>query len=277
MKIYKIKQLAQLTFFLWSYSPFNAIASTTNLTRNNIEEVSKLEYSQIMQFDFDDNYQGEDNQKISSEQDPFENFNRKVFAINEIIDKNIALPIAKTYRKLIPKEVRSCFNNFSNNLMSPFSFVNSAIQGNGSNTMAGFSSFLINSTIGIGGLFDVAGKKNITYQREDFGQTLGRYGVKSGPYLILPILGPSDVRDFTGFAVEKFIDPMSINGLELGKNNIAFNNNIISTSYSALTLVSNREGLIEIIDGIRENSLDPYSTLRSAYLQRRQSLINNKL
>ena len=70
---------------------------------------------------------------------------------------------------------------------------------------------------------------------------------------------------------------MSINGLELGKNNIAFNNNIISTSYSALTLVSNREGLIEIIDGIRENSLDPYSTLRSAYLQRRQSLINNKL
>jgi phospholipid-binding lipoprotein MlaA len=229
------------------------------------------------QFNFDDNYEGEDigQQSNPTIYDPFESVNRKVFAFNELLDQKVALPVIRKYRKHIPKRVRTSVDNFVNNLSTPFSVANSLIQGDGQNAMASFSSFLINSTIGVVGLFDVAGTKKIKYNEEDLGQTFGKYGSKAGPYLVIPFLGPSDARDFSGFVVEKVVNPLAFNGLEVsGKKDLVSDE--IAISLALTSAVNTRESLIEIVDDIRKNSFDPYSTIRSAYLQRRESLILNK-
>ncbi len=234
--------------------------------------------NQPEQFNFDDNYEGEEiagNKNNNLVHDPFEKFNRKIFSFNEIVDKNIALPVVRQYHKIVPQMVRDSIRNFTNNISAPFSIVNSALQGDGTNSMASFSSFLINTTLGFGGLFDVAGKKKINYNEEDFGQTFGKYGSKPGPYLVIPILGPSNLRDFSGFAIEKVVDPLSLNALNIGgKKDLVNIETSISLSLANVFVL--REELIDIVDDIRKNSFDPYATIRSAYSQRRESLILNK-
>jgi len=229
------------------------------------------------QFNFDDNYEGEEAGNESNQviYDPFESVNRKVFAFNELLDKKVALPVIRQYRKHIPERVRTSVTNFVNNLSTPFSVINSLIQGDGQNAMASFSSFLINSTVGVAGLFNVAGDKKIKYNEEDFGQSLGKYGSKAGPYLVIPFLGPSDVRDFSGLVAEKVINPLAFNELEVGNKKDLIDYEL-AISLSLANGISARDSLIEIVDDIRKNSFDPYSTMRSAYLQRRQSLILNK-
>lgn len=230
------------------------------------------------QFNFDDSYEGEEISGTKNNQliyDPFENFNRKVFAFNEVLDKNIALPAVKKYRQFVPQPVRESVHNFLNNLAAPFSMINSLLQGDATNSMASFSSFLINTTLGVGGLFDVAGHKKIIYKEKDLGQTLGKYGSKPGAYLVIPLLGPSDVRDFSGFVVEKLVNPLSFNSLDIGGSRDLVSNQA-AISLSVANGVDAREGLIEVVDDIRKNSFDVYATMRSAYLQRRNSLILNK-
>lgn len=251
--------------------------------------VLAAEINSAPKFNFDDNYQeGEQeakgakeddlkDQKNSSQDvyDPFEKFNRKIFAFNETMDKYVALPVVRGYEKSVPEPIRNSVHNFITNLYSPLTVINSLLQGNATNAMASFSSFLINTTVGIGGIFDVANKKNIHYQKEDLGQTLGSYGSKPGPYLVIPILGPSDLRDFSGFAVEELVNPLSFN---VGK--VGHTNDLISIDASvALTLadgIDTRESFVDIIDDIRKNSFDVYATMRSAYLQNRNSLILNQ-
>ena len=226
------------------------------------------------EFNFDEEYQDNniDYQVEYQVYDPLEGLNRKIFAFNEVVDKNIVLPVVRRYHKHIPKLVRKSIHNFFSNISVPFSVINSVIQGNGHNAMASFSSFIINSTIGVGGLFDVAGHKKIKYNKEDFGQSFGKYGFGPGAYLIIPILGPSNVRDFSGFAVKQFINPLAINSLKVGGSEDLINDELL-ISFTMLESIDIREGLIEVIDDVRKNSLDPYSTIRSAYLQKRASLI----
>jgi phospholipid-binding lipoprotein MlaA len=229
------------------------------------------------QFNFDDNYGGEEISHESHQTiyDPFEVVNRKVFAFNELLDKKVSLPVIRQYRKHIPERVRTSVTNLVNNLSAPFSVVNSLIQGDGQNAMASFSSFLINSTVGVVGLFDVAGDKKIKYNEEDFGQSLGKYCSKAGPYLVIPFLGPSNVRDFSGFVAEKIISPLAFNSFEVGNKRDLIGEEL-AISLSLVNGISIRDSLIEVVDDIRKNSFDPYSTMRSAYLQRRESLILNK-
>lgn len=228
------------------------------------------------QFNFDEDYQGEDTGKKSGQTiyDPFETVNRQIFNFNELIDKNIALPVVRQYHKSVPQRIRTSASNFVNNIFTPFSVINSLIQGDGTNAMASFSAFLINSTVGVVGLFDVAGEKKIKYNEEDLGQSFGRYGSKAGPYLVIPFLGPSDVRDFSGFVAERVVDPFSFNSFNIGGKDLVSEEVAISLAVS--NGVTTRESLIDIVDDIRKNSFDPYSTIRSAYLQRRESLILNK-
>ncbi len=229
------------------------------------------------QFNFDEDYQGEDVGKKSDQtiSDPFESVNRQVFAFNELVDKNILLPVVRQYHKSIPQPIRTSVSNFVSNISAPFSVVNSLIQGDGTNAMASFSSFLINSTIGVVGLFDVAGQKKIKYKTEDLGQSFGKYGSKAGPYLVIPFLGPSSVRDFSGLVVETAVNPISFNGFEVGGKRDLIGDEI-AISMALSNAITTRESLIEVVDDIRKNSFDPYSTIRSAYLQRRQSLILNQ-
>ena len=206
--------------------------------------------------------------------DPYEKFNRKVFTFNDYFDRYFLEHIARFYRKEIPPKARYSIRNFLINLSLPISSFNSLLQGKTDNSLATISTFLINSTIGVVGLFDVAGERSIRYKLEDFGQTLGHYGAQSGAYLVLPFLGPSSSRDFTGLLTDKAINPIEFNVLEIGGRT-----NLIEANYrlalAAAAGIDTRESLLNIIDDIREDSFDPYATIRSAYSQKRLTDIKN--
>ncbi len=223
---------------------------------------------------YDEDAIEEDFAKYSAHQpkinDPAEKFNRKIFAFNETIDKYFFRYVALSYRKSLPKKARISIRNFLTNLTLPLSTLNSILQGNADNGLATFSSFLINSTIGIGGLFDPAGANNIRYSHKDFAGTLGHYGASSGAYLVIPILGPSSTRDFTGLVMEKAIDPLSFNALSIGGEKGLITKGD-STAITVATAIDNREAMIELVDEGRKDSFDFYAMVRSAYLQKRST------
>lgn len=201
--------------------------------------------------------------------DPYEKINRQIFKFNDKVDKYFLEGVARSYRKAIPKPARLSIRNFLDNLSLPLSSFNSIIQGKPDNALATFSSFLINSTLGLGGFIDVASKKGITYEREDFGQTLGYYGIEANSYIVLPLIGPSTSRDFSGFMIDRTIDPMAFNILNIGGQNNQIIDNQYRIANTFAKVVDNREEFLDILDNIRKDSFDPYATIRSAYLQRR--------
>jgi phospholipid-binding lipoprotein MlaA len=202
--------------------------------------------------------------------DPYETTNRKVYVFNDAFDRHFFEHVAKLYRKGVPRVARKMVGNFLNNLSLPISSINSFLQGKTDNGLATLSNFVINSTIGVFGLFEIALEKGIFYNPEDFGQTLGHYEIGSGAYLMIPFLGPSSTRDFSGWTFERAISPTGFNSLEIGGRE-----NIIDPGYliglTVLSSVNTRESLLETLDDIRKDSFDPYATIRSAYLQKRAS------
>ena len=179
--------------------------------------------------------------------DPFEAVNRKIYIFNDVMDRYFLEHVAKSYRLVIPKEARSLVRNFLVNISLPISATNSLAQGKIDNSLATVSHFLINSTIGIFGIFDIAGEKGVRFEKEDFGQTLGYYGVGSGAYIMIPILGPSSTRDFTGYAVDKSFSPIDFNLAEIGgKRDLIKSKYRLSTAIIAG--VDLRESLIEVLD-----------------------------
>ncbi len=205
--------------------------------------------------------------------DPIEPLNRKIFLFNEIVDIYFLGPIVKKYSKVTPKPIKTGIHNFVQNLTLPVSTLNSIFQGKTENTLATFSTFLINSTIGVFGIFDVASSKNIKYNFEDFGQTLAHYSVDSGLYLVLPILGPSNLRDTTGRFFDVGIDITGFNALEIGNSKNGIVGDDVNISLFIISGLDRREQLIDVIDATRKESFDVYATLRSFYFQNRQSQI----
>lgn len=262
--------------FLVFLTIFLALFSFSNLAVADDNEEDLASYYQEFDDDFedDDDFESYESISLTKISDPFEDYNRKIFAFNDAFDRYFLEFLAKEYRKLLPKPVRHIVRNFLTNLSLPVSTINSLAQGKGQNGLATFSHFLINSTIGIGGLFDVAGHKGIIYQKEDFGQTLGYYGVKPGPYIIIPFLGPSSGRDLGGLVFDKSINPIELNLLEIGGKT-----DLIDTNYrlaiAGMSGLDKRESLIDVIDDIRKDSFDLYATLRSAYMQKRESDIEH--
>ncbi|MDA7705547.1 VacJ family lipoprotein [Rickettsiales bacterium] len=198
--------------------------------------------------------------------DPFEQFNRKVFYFNEKADKYFMRPVNKGYRFVAPKFIRTGIGNFLHNLSRPLDVANSLLQGDISNARDSFSYFLINSTIGIFGLFDIAKSKEITFKKKSFGSTLAHYNMSSGPYLVLPFLGPSNVRNFSGFLVERVIDPLSVNGLKIGGGgNILSDSNIYKLT--TIRVINKYDEVSDLLEDARNNSFDLYASMRAAYLQ----------
>ena len=207
--------------------------------------------------------------------DPIQPFNRAIYSFNDGVDKILIRPLAVGYRKFIPARLRSGVNNFFNNLRAPTTLINDVLQGKPSRAKETVDRFLINSTIGIGGLFDVATAKKIKYRHEDFGQTFATYGVGQGPYLILPFLGPSSFRNGFGLITRKLVDPLSFNAFEVGgKRELLDSETLISLTI--IEMIDKRESLIEIVEDARKDSFDFYATVRSAYTQKRDFEINNK-
>ncbi len=193
--------------------------------------------------------------------DPWEGLNRHIFTFNEGADRYVAKPLAKAYKKVTPSFIDQGIGNVFNNIGEIKNLVNDVLQGEGADALVDGSRFLINGTVGVLGFFDVATHLGLTRESEDFGQTLAVWGVDAGPYLMLPLLGPSTVRDGGGRVIDTYTSPMvDVNPLsaELG--------------LIALDLLQVRAKLLgseELVNG------DKYTFIKDAYLQRRQFLIND--
>jgi phospholipid-binding lipoprotein MlaA len=200
--------------------------------------------------------------------DPFEPVNRVVLDANLVVDDYVAKPAAEAY-SYVPAPIRDRIRNVLRNMEQPIIFANEMLQGDWEGAEVAVSRFFINSTIGLAGLHDVAAMdKRLAYREEDFGQTLAVWGVGEGPYLMLPLLGPSNARDLTGFVVDNVGDPIRwATGPTIGDVE-AF-----SPARTGATFIDRRERALGRIEEIRESSIDFYATLRSLYQQRRESAI----
>lgn len=198
---------------------------------------------------------------VSVEEDPLEGFNRGAFATHKFIDQNIVSPVAQAYNYVVPQEGRDVVSNILDNLAAPVSFVNAVLQGDAETSFATFWRFMLNSTLGFAGAYDFAKEEvGLTAREADFGQTLAYYGANSGPYLFLPVFGPTTLRDGTGRGVDLLFNPVT--WAEGNKWSI------VQGVAKGLTFRSEN---MRTIDDIYNNSIDPYATMRSAYLQRRAS------
>ena len=201
--------------------------------------------------------------------DPWEKTNRKIYTTNKKLDKYVALPVTKAYRAVTPAAARHGVSNAFSNIGEPLSFANAVAQGKIKQAFRTLDRFLINSVLGVGGLADRATDLGRPEEPEDFGQTLAWWGFKSGPYLMLPLIGPSTLRDAVGFGVDIVTNPFDYGRRAL----IPFTTYATVGKFAGQT-IDLRSRLIDSgAEGLLANSLDEYATVRSAYLQRRQSQI----
>jgi phospholipid-binding lipoprotein MlaA len=197
--------------------------------------------------------------------DPLEPINRAVFAVNKVADKAVLKPAAKTYQTVLPKPVRGGVRNFLDNLQSPVVLVNDVLQGKGKRAAKTTARFAINTTLGIGGLFDVAKAIGIKKHYEDLGQTLATKGVPSGPYLVLPLYGSTNARDLAGQVTELTLSPLSFTRLK-GRQTFGRVRLVLNT-------MDTRAQSLQTIKTIRETTVDEYASIRSYYQQIRKDAI----
>jgi phospholipid-binding lipoprotein MlaA len=197
-----------------------------------------------------------------SANDPFERANRAIYGFNEALDSAVLTPVAKGYQAVVPELVRSGVSNFFGNFSDGWSAINQLLQGKGEAAATMTMRVATNSLFGIGGLFDVASDLGMERQSEDFGQTLGRWGMPAGPYIVWPLLGPSTARDTLGRPLDLAWSP-----------SLAINDSGVNIGLSALNLIDTRASLLSasrIVDSI---ALDKYTFIRDAYITRRRNLV----
>jgi phospholipid-binding lipoprotein MlaA len=201
-----------------------------------------------------------------SPHDPLERWNRGVYKFNDALDRGVLKPVAKTYVKVLPHPVRTGVRNFFSNLDTPTVMINDLLQAKPLAALNDLGRFLMNTTIGLGGLLDPATHAGLAKNDEDFGQTLGRWGVHAGPFIELPFLGPSDLRD----APSRFVDTYT------GGQYWAFRKSSVYLKYGlwGLNFVDKRAGLLSLDDAMT-NAFDPYVLVRDAYLQHRAYLVSD--
>ena len=193
--------------------------------------------------------------------DPYEPANRFFYRVNDSLDTYVLRPVAVGYRAVVPGAVRTPIHNLLVNLAAPTAFANEVIEAHPRKAGDMAMRFLINSTAGVGGLFDVAASAGYPDHDVDFGMTLAMWGVGEGPFLFLPVLGPSNPRDATGFGTQFGLDPLTYASFG-GSATLGF-------SRAAVGAVDTRERLIDQVDSIKRGALDPYATFRSLYRQNR--------
>jgi phospholipid-binding lipoprotein MlaA len=198
-------------------------------------------------------------------EDPLEGFNRAMFAFNDGFDTYLLRPVAVGWDTVLPDPVETSFSNFFENLRFPIRFVNNILQGKVDPAAIILCRFLVNSTFGVAGFFDVATHLDLPRQDGDFGQTLGVWGVPPGPYLVWPVFGPSNPRDTVGLVADTYIN---VGGFFIDWYYLA--------AARVVETVNARAVALDDVDRAREASLDFYSAVRSAYMQRRKALIEGR-
>ena len=212
--------------------------------------------------------------KAYSTEECFENASRKIFNFNQGVDNYVLEPIAKGYDKL-PKAVKTGTNNFTSNIATLLSIPNSILQGNLNQVGQSAGSFLINSSIGILGIFNPAEKIGLKPHKEDVGQTLGSYGIGTGCYFVLPILGPTTARDSIGLLADTFIDPFAHITIRENELFSVSGNSMDYFSVKGATAIDFRSNNLTNFESLEKNSLDLYSSIKSIYLQDRENKISN--
>ena len=234
-----------IIFFLFNYNLFASESDQVN-TQPDDFETSKVE---------DEIY------------DPFEPVNRAIFSFNNVADRVVLEPVAKGYKKL-PSPIQSGISNFLSNLRAPLVVVNQLLQGQGENAIQSSGRFIINSTVGLLGVFDVAEKIGIEEKEEDFGQTLATWGVGDGFYIVLPLFGPSNIRDTSGMLITMVTDPINAYAVSEGEAWLV-------PMRTAANAVDQRSKIIDEVNALRDNSVDYYAAVRSSYYQNRKAAIAN--
>lgn len=201
--------------------------------------------------------------------DPAEGFNRSMYGVNDTLDRALLEPTAKAYRAVTPGFFRTGVRNFLRNLRGPVIFANDVLQGEFARAGTTAGRFGVNTTIGLLGVIDIADDVGLERHDEDFGQTLAVWGVGAGPYLYLPLIGPTTVRDGAGMIVDVALSPLTWAEFDGDDEFMA--------ARTVLGAVSTREELIETVQSLRETSIDPYVSVRSAYSLTRESAIRNGL
>jgi phospholipid-binding lipoprotein MlaA len=196
--------------------------------------------------------------------DPFEKFNRSMFTFNDKVDQYALKPTATVYKRVLPSFVQTGVYNFFSNLADVWTAANNLMQGRVEDGVSDVMRFAINSTFGLGGLIDVGSDAGLPKHRQDFGATLGVWGVHSGPYVVLPLLGPSTVRDTAALPLDwkgdlwRYVDPVNVRNIGIG-----------------VRVVDMRAGVLDASNLIEDAALDRYEFIRDAYLQRRASKISS--
>lgn len=197
--------------------------------------------------------------------DPWEGFNRSVFNFNEKLDDYVLAPTARGYQAVTPEFVDTGVTNFFSNLDDIGIALNNLLQFKFNQAGSDFGRFWVNTTVGILGFFDVASRIGLQKHDEDFGQTLGSWGVTSGPYLVLPFFGPSTVRDGPSLIVDAYTYPITYYPPDV----------VVATSLYALDVIDTRAGLFALEERFRDLMFDPYVTIRNAWLERRRYLVHD--
>jgi phospholipid-binding lipoprotein MlaA len=213
-----------------------------------------------------------DGEAADEERDPLEGFNRAVFTFNDTVDVYLLEPAAKAYDWALPNPVQRGVTNFFENLRTPSYFVSSVVQLDFSQASTELGRFLVNSTVGVAGLIDVGSQLDMKSRRDDFGIALGHHGVPSGPYLVLPLLGASNLRDTFGRAVDFFLDPFFFvpEVVDVGDSDAL---TAVRGGFTALRVLDQRALLLDAVSAAKEASLDYYLFTRSAYRQLREAKI----
>ena len=206
--------------------------------------------------------QGQGQPQAANPKDPYEPFNRKMFAFNDTLDTYALKPVATAYTKVIPSPVRTGVHNFFGNFSDAWSAVNQLLQGKPDDSARMTMRVMTNTIIGIGGLFDPATSMGLERKAEDLGQTFGRWGMEPGPYLVLPLFGPSDIRDAIALPADSYVSPSLLVDTTWQKIGV-----------DALGVVDTRANLLGASQMLDDIALDRYSFLRDAYVARRRSLV----
>ena len=194
--------------------------------------------------------------------DPLEPVNRGIYEFNDAVDKVVMKPVAEAYRGVLPPFVRTSVRNFLDNIKDVLNLFNNTLQGKFYDALDDFGRIALNTTFGIGGLFDIASEAGLPKHDEDFGQTLGKWGVPTGPYVVLPFLGPSTVRDALALIVDWKTDPVTYVDPHRDRQTLW-----------GVRIVSRRADLLEASNLLETAALDPYEFLRDGYLQRRRNQV----
>lgn len=213
--------------------------------------------------------QGDMTSEEAGYNDPFESMNRTTFAFNDVLDRGVFIPVAQGYRAAVPKPLRTGVRNFLTNLREPINAANQLLQGD----VEGFSTdtmrLLVNTTFGFGGLIDVADTAGLKHEHEDFGQTLGVWGVPHGPYWVAPVFGPNSLRDHTGNLVDLYADPVRFYLYNMDQEGWGYGR-------TAAVFIDKREELLDTLSDLRKGAIDYYATIRSANYQRREALMHDQ-